>query len=99
LRDDRRERRPMSYMASHEHRRRKVEAEIRDLEQIATQLASLKGEADAWLTDPTYEMVHLRLEEARSAVEAAATEAGHTMREHEGEPSREMAKELVGASR
>jgi hypothetical protein len=89
----------MGYTASHEHRRRKVEAEIRDLEQIATQLASLKGEAEAWLTDPTYEMVHFRLQETRSAVEAAATEARHTMREHEGEPSREKTKEMVGASR
>jgi hypothetical protein len=90
----------MSYTASHEHRRRKVETEIRDLEEIATQLASLKDEVDAWLTDPSYDMVHLRLEETRSAVEAAATEARHTtMREREGEPSREEAKELVGASR
>ncbi len=89
----------MSYTASHEHRRRKVETEIRDLEEIATQLASLKGEVDAWLTDPSYDMVHVRLEETRSAVEAAATEARHTMREREGEPLREEAKELVGASR
>jgi hypothetical protein len=96
----REERLPMNSTARHQHRRRKVEAEIRDLEEIATQLAALKSEAEAWLTDPSYEMVQFRLEETCSAVEAAATEARHSMRrEHEGEPSTEKARELVGASR
>jgi hypothetical protein len=84
----------MGYAARHEYRRK---AEIRDLEEIATQLAALKGEADTWLTDPSYDMVKFRLEEARSAVEIAATEARHTIREHKGDPSTEKAKEMVGA--
>jgi hypothetical protein len=89
----------MGYTARHEDRRRKVEAEIRDLEEIATQLALLECEADTWLTDPRYDMVHFLLHETRSAVEAAATEAMHSIREHKGEPSTEKAKEMVGASR
>jgi hypothetical protein len=84
----------MGYAARHEYRRK---AEIRDLEEIATQLAALKGEADTWLTDPSYDMVKFRLEEARSAVEVAATEARHTITEHKVDPSIEKAKEMVGA--
>jgi hypothetical protein len=86
----------MSYTASHEHRW-KVEAEIRDLEEIATQLASLKAESEVWLTDPSYDMVRFRLEQTRSAVEAAATEARHSIREQKGQPSTQKAKEMVGA--
>jgi hypothetical protein len=95
--DDRRERQPMGYTARDEQHRRKVEAEIRDLEEIATQLAALKGEAEAWLTNPPYDMVQFRLEETRSTVEAAATEARNSIREQKGEPSTEKAKEMVGA--
>jgi hypothetical protein len=47
----------------------------RDLADIAGQLASLKGEANAWLRDPNYDTLRLRLESAHSAVEAAAVEA------------------------
>ncbi len=44
----------------------------RDLADIAGQLASLKGEARAWLSEPNYDTLKLRLESAHSAVEAAA---------------------------
>jgi hypothetical protein len=39
----------------------------RDLADIASQLASLKGEANAWLCDPNYNTLKLRLEAAHSA--------------------------------
>jgi hypothetical protein len=45
---------------------------VRDLADIAGQLASLKGEARTWLPDPNYSTLKLRLENAHSAVEAAA---------------------------
>ncbi len=44
----------------------------RDLADIAGQLASLKGEARAWLRDSNYNTLKLRLESAHSALEAAA---------------------------
>jgi hypothetical protein len=44
----------------------------RDLADIAGQLASLKGEAKARLSDPNYNTLKLRLEGAHSALEAAA---------------------------
>jgi hypothetical protein len=47
----------------------------RDLADIAGQLASLKGEANAWLRDPDYDTLRLRLENTRAAAEAAAVEA------------------------
>jgi hypothetical protein len=47
----------------------------RDLADIAGQLASLKGEARAWLRDPNYNTLKFRLEAAHSALEAAAVEA------------------------
>jgi hypothetical protein len=47
----------------------------RDLADIAGQLASLKGDANAYLTDPNYNTLKLRLEAAHSALEAAAVEA------------------------
>ena len=47
----------------------------RDLAAIAGQLASLKGEARAWLSEPNYDTLKLRLESAHSALEAAAVEA------------------------
>ncbi len=52
----------------------------RDLADIAGHLASLKGEANAWLRDPNYERLKLRLECALSAVEAAAVEARRRIR-------------------
>jgi hypothetical protein len=56
----------------------------RDLADIAGQLASLKGEARAWLRDPNYDTLKLRLEVAHSAVEAAAVEARRRVRLNEG---------------
>ncbi len=44
----------------------------RDLADIAGQLASLKGDARARLSDPNYSTLALRLESAHSALEAAA---------------------------
>jgi hypothetical protein len=41
----------------------------RDLTDLAAQLASLKGEAHAWMRDPNYHTLMLRLEIAHSAVE------------------------------
>jgi hypothetical protein len=54
----------------------------RDLADIAGQLASLKGEANAYLRDPNY--TTLRLEAAQSAVEAATIEARRRVRLNEG---------------
>jgi hypothetical protein len=56
----------------------------RDLADIAGQLASLKGEAHAWLRDPNYDTLKHRLESAHSAVEAAAVEARRRVRLNEG---------------
>ena len=56
----------------------------RDLADIAGQLASLKGEARAWLRDPNYNTLKLRLEAAHSALEAAAVEARRRVRLNEG---------------
>jgi hypothetical protein len=56
----------------------------RYLADIAGQLASLKGEANAYLTDPNYDRLKLRLESALSAVEAAAIEARRRVRLNEG---------------
>jgi hypothetical protein len=52
----------------------------RDLADIAGQLASLKGEANAFLRDPSYDTLRLRLESAHAAVEAAAVEARRRVR-------------------
>jgi hypothetical protein len=55
----------------------------RDLADIAGQLGSLKGEAHAWLRDPNYDTLKLRLEAAHSVVEAAAVEARRRVRLNE----------------
>jgi hypothetical protein len=55
----------------------------RDLADIAGQLAPLKGEAKAWLSDPNYDTLKPRLESAHSAVEAAAVEARRRVRLNE----------------
>ncbi len=52
----------------------------RDLADLAGQLASLEGEAKAWLREPSYNTLKLRLESAHSAVEAAAVEARRRVR-------------------
>jgi hypothetical protein len=56
----------------------------RDLADIAGQLASLKGEANAYLADPNYNTLKFRLEIAHSATEAAAVEARRRVRLNEG---------------
>jgi hypothetical protein len=56
----------------------------RDLADIAGQIASLKGKARAWLHDPNYNTLKLRLEMAHSAVEAAAVEVRRRVRLNEG---------------
>ena len=43
----------------------------RDLAEIASHIGQLKGDANAYLTDPKYNTLKLRLEGAHSAVEAA----------------------------
>ena len=55
----------------------------RDLADIAGQLASLKGEARAWLSDSNYNTLKPRLEIAHSVVEAAAVEARRRVRLNE----------------
>ena len=55
----------------------------RDLADIAGQLASLKGEANAWLRDSNYSTLKLRLESAHAAVEAAVVEARRRVRLNE----------------
>ena len=55
----------------------------RNLADIAGQLASLKGEAKAWLSDSNYNTLKLRLESADAAVEAAAVEARRRVRLNE----------------
>jgi hypothetical protein len=56
----------------------------RDLADIAAQLATLKGEANAWLSDESYAALRHRLEDAHAAVEAAAVEARRRVRLNEG---------------
>jgi hypothetical protein len=55
----------------------------RDLADIASQLATFKGEANAYLSDPNYDTLRLRLENAHAAVEAAAVEARRRVRLNE----------------
>jgi hypothetical protein len=43
----------------------------RDLSEVASDLASVKGEVNAYLTDPNYKTLQLRLELAHAAVEAS----------------------------
>jgi hypothetical protein len=57
----------------------------RDLSEIASHIGQLKGEANAYLTNPNYERLKLRLENALSAVEeAAAVEGRRRVRLSEG---------------
>jgi hypothetical protein len=56
----------------------------RDLAEMASHIAQLKGEARAYLDDPDYNTLKLRLEAAHSAVEAAAVEARRMVRLNEG---------------
>jgi hypothetical protein len=56
----------------------------RDLAEIASHIGQLKGEARAWLSDPNYNPLKLRLESAHAAVEAAVVEARRRVRLNEG---------------
>jgi hypothetical protein len=56
----------------------------RDLAEIASHIAQLKGESNAYLSDPNYNTLRLRLEAAHSALEAAAVEARRRVRLNEG---------------
>ena len=57
----------------------------RDLTGMAGELAALKGDARHWLTGPEYAVLHLRLENAHAALEAALIEARRRVRLNEGE--------------
>jgi hypothetical protein len=52
--------------------------------EIASHIGQLKGDANAYLSDPNYSSLKLRLEAAHSAVEAAAVEARRRVRLNEG---------------
>jgi hypothetical protein len=55
----------------------------RDLAEIATHVGQLKGDANAYLSNPNYDRLKLRLENALSAVEAATIEARRRVRMNE----------------
>jgi hypothetical protein len=55
----------------------------RDLADVSAQIATFKGEANAWLSAPNYNALRHRLEIAHAAVEAAAVEARRRMRLNE----------------
>ena len=52
----------------------------RDLADIASQISTFKGEANAYLSDPNYNMLRHSLENAHAAVEAATVEARRRVR-------------------
>jgi hypothetical protein len=56
----------------------------RELADIAGQLASMKGEANAYLLAPDYNVLRHRLENAHAAMAAAAMEARRRVRLNEG---------------
>jgi hypothetical protein len=56
----------------------------RELADIAHQISTLKGEANAYLQGPNYDTLRLRLENAYAAVEAAAVEARRRVRLNDG---------------
>ena len=56
----------------------------RDLAEVAAQIATFKGKANAFLGDPNYNALRLGLENAHAAVEAAAVEARRSVRLNEG---------------
>jgi cell division septum initiation protein DivIVA len=55
----------------------------RDLAEIASHIAQLKADARAYLSDPNYNTLRHRLENAHSALEAAAVEARRRVRLNE----------------
>jgi hypothetical protein len=60
----------------------------RDLAEIAAHIGHLKGDTNAYLTDPNYSTLRLRLENAHAAVEAAMVEAKRRVRLNEGDRHR-----------
>jgi hypothetical protein len=54
-----------------------------DLSGLVGELAALKADARHWLTDPGYAVLHLRLENAHAAAEAALIEARCRVRMNE----------------
>jgi hypothetical protein len=60
-----------------------VQGLARDLAEVASQISTFKGEANAYLSDPTYNALRHRLEIADAAVEAAAVEARRRVRLNE----------------
>ena len=56
----------------------------RDLADVAAQISTFKGEANAYLGDPSYNALRHRLEIAHAAVEAATVEARRRVRLNEG---------------
>jgi hypothetical protein len=58
----------------------------RDLSGLAGELAALKADAHHWLTSTEYAILHLRLENAHAAVEAALIEARRRVRMNEERP-------------
>jgi hypothetical protein len=55
----------------------------RDLSALVGELATLKGDATHWLTDPEYSPLRHRLEAAHAAAEAALVEARRRVRLNE----------------
>jgi hypothetical protein len=55
----------------------------RDLSGLAGELVALKADARHWLTAPEYAVLHLRLENAHAALEAALIEARRRVRLNE----------------
>jgi hypothetical protein len=56
----------------------------RDLGEVAAQIPTVKGEANAYLSDADYGALRHRLEGARVAVEATIVEARRRVRLNEG---------------
>jgi hypothetical protein len=74
---------PYSYSISDPRPRDDTDAAkdiARDLAEIAVHIGQQKGDANAYLTDPNYSTLRLRLELAHAAVEAALVEARRRVR-------------------
>jgi hypothetical protein len=55
---------------------------------VRAQIATVKGEANAYLSDPSYNALRLSLEDAHAAVEAATVEARRRVRMNDEDASR-----------
>jgi len=55
----------------------------RDLADVSAHIATFKGEANAYLSDPTYNALRHRLEMAHAAVETATVEERRRVRLNE----------------